>query len=501
MLRILLVEDEPPILRDVLGMLDNLSNRCSVLATANNGRDALSILEKNSEKIDLLLTDIQMPVVNGLALIEIVKEKYPDIVCVILSGYNEFEYAKTAIRLGVCEYLLKPLQERDLENLIDRMQRDVIRKKMEAYVKTPVNCTKYCPMPEANAVYVAGVLCVGLLPYGPVLSNPFDESYWKDGFAEALEFLDSLTSCSYWVFDGSTYSEKNILFTFDKMFQKQIPAIMRSFFGHLKFKHYFTLGLHTDILCLSEIGNSLGCIRKQMPYKITIERSTFFYSLEGNDTVSKSAFHAELLFLQNLFISLQFDFFKSELKKLLWKMKQSEYTQDLLVNTLFSLYNMCLTSDNSELPTQSALDVINDIINNSWDYETLTINLISLYKNLTEEKLNAETVTDNKEHLLLKIDYYIQKNFAKIRTIQDLAEKFNYSPAYLSKLFLEYKNISPTEYIINLRIEKAKDLLSSSKKVKEVAMCVGYTDPLYFGKLFKKRTGMSPKQYIENPFA
>lgn len=495
MLRILLVEDEPPILRDILSILEKLSDSCCVIATATNGKDALSILEHSGNDIDLLLTDIQMPVVNGLELIEAVKNNYPEISCVILSGYNEFEYAKSAIQLGVCEYLLKPLHETDLETLIDRIQKENIRKKMESHVKAPIQYEHYTPENQEDVVYAVGVLCVGSLPNGDGLVSSFDECFWKDSLCNALDYLDTTTCCSYWVFPGNTYAEKKFVFRTPR---EKAEHILSGFFSLLIFPHFFTLGVHTGISSISEIRNTFISIRKELPHHITIEKSVIFFTQDTPPHFSEPVFYTELLVLQQLFLSLRFDSFKSELVSLLSKIKLASCTQDQLSNILFSLYSMCLSSDGREVQPRTVLDIVNNIINNSWTYQDLTEQLISLYRNLTAEKLNKGTSSINKEHLLLKIDYYIQKNYSQIRTIQDLSDKFNYSPAYLSKLFLEYKNISPTEYIINLRIEKAKELLASSKKIKEVAQYVGYNDPLYFGKLFKKRTGMSPKQYVEH---
>ena len=98
---------------------------------------------------------------------------------------------------------------------------------------------------------------------------------------------------------------------------------------------------------------------------------------------------------------------------------------------------------------------------------------------------------------LVNIDTYIKEHYREPINTKLIADHFNFTPAYLSKIFRNYKNITPADYITTLRIEKSKQLLSNSSdlSVKEVALYVGYEDSLYFSKVFKKFTGVSPKNF------
>lgn len=114
--RVVVVEDEHKIRRNIVQKIEDSRLSFEVVGTASNGLEALAII--HSLQPDVVLTDIRMPKMDGLALITQVRNDIPEIHIVILSGYSEFEYAKTAMKLGVRDYLLKPLK---LEPLIETL--------------------------------------------------------------------------------------------------------------------------------------------------------------------------------------------------------------------------------------------------------------------------------------------------------------------------------------------------------------------------------------------
>ena len=106
---VMVAEDEPLIKENMISKIHNATPCFKVVYAASNGQDALTHMDKY--RPDVLITDIQMPVMDGLELIEQAKKRYPDMECIILTGYNEFEYARKAMKNGVQEYLLKPLKQ------------------------------------------------------------------------------------------------------------------------------------------------------------------------------------------------------------------------------------------------------------------------------------------------------------------------------------------------------------------------------------------------------
>ena len=108
MYRVIVTEDEPAALRHICTLIELKCPEFEVVKTADNGQGALDLLENTDT--DVLITDVKMPIMDGVTLARKVKDRYPQIITLIISGYQEFEYARAAIQTGVCDYILKPVK-------------------------------------------------------------------------------------------------------------------------------------------------------------------------------------------------------------------------------------------------------------------------------------------------------------------------------------------------------------------------------------------------------
>ena len=121
--RILIVEDEPLLAQHLANRIAGESSRYEVVGLAQNGLEGLEMLAQH--KPDIVFTDIQMPVMNGLDFLAEATQQYPNTKYVILSGFSDFQYAQAAIKYGVKEYLLKPVSDEDLQNTLSKMVTDI----------------------------------------------------------------------------------------------------------------------------------------------------------------------------------------------------------------------------------------------------------------------------------------------------------------------------------------------------------------------------------------
>ena len=118
--KIIVAEDVELILKSIVRNIQQLDMGFEIVATAENGKVALELIDKFSP--DILISDIKMPIMNGLELLNIINTKYPYMVKIIISGYDDFEYAQQALKYEVKDYLLKPLKEEELESTLNRVK-------------------------------------------------------------------------------------------------------------------------------------------------------------------------------------------------------------------------------------------------------------------------------------------------------------------------------------------------------------------------------------------
>ncbi|WP_054739744.1 response regulator [Cellulosilyticum ruminicola] len=131
MLNVQIVDDEPIIRLGLQRLIDWEEMGFEITCIAQNGKQALEQLE--TERVDLIITDIEMPIMNGLDFIKEVREKDKNIEIVILTAYEDFEYAKTAIRCGITQYILKPIEEKAVMQLLMQIRQDIEEKSVRKH--------------------------------------------------------------------------------------------------------------------------------------------------------------------------------------------------------------------------------------------------------------------------------------------------------------------------------------------------------------------------------
>lgn len=194
--------------------------------------------------------------------------------------------------------------------------------------------------------------------------------------------------------------------------------------------------------------------------------------------------------------------FDAELYNYICTVRKKDLPTVAIYRQLQDLLHACIAGADFALPS-TMLDIpatVADILILSDSYRSLYENLQSIFSSLFEALLKEEKIYKDRSQVLLLVDSYIKDHYTQPINTKSIAEQFGFTPAYLSKIFREYKHITPADYIIRLRIDKAKELFTShpDSKIKDVATFVGYEDSLYFSKVFKKDTGMSPKQFLDN---
>lgn len=485
MYKVIIVEDEEAA-RDHLSLIIKRKfPDFVILGEAENGQDCLKMI--NREKPHIILTDIRMPVMDGLELVERVSETYPEIRTLIISGYEDFEYARQAFRSGVEDYLLKPVKIEKLKEILDKfvlsLQAEEDRKELR-YLEDSVLKGKL----DIDFASRSDTYRIALFRTGGHVSR----------FHPARNSSDDFISRGVRGIQGRDGNEWFYLcaprdFTRES-FSKWI--LLRDS-GHSS--DYFTLVLHDSPAGLSELNGLFKSLCAHVDKSIRLGKETIVRTdqkirstAELHDLPDGSTIEF-LLSTENL----------AELRKLL--REEIRYLREVdvplielekRVKEFFALIQKGwknLHGQTEKTEQEIALELN---LAESGDYADLNTRL----DEILSEYLNVEksTAAEGKMPLFFKaVCRYVENNHGEKISIGDLSSRFNLSESYLSKLFRKHLDSSYGDFLKKCRIDSAKKLLRSNSdiSIQEAARMCGFDDQFYFSKVFKQVCGISPTQY------
>lgn len=497
-MNIFVIEDEPPILREIIAIINSFHEDYQVIGTAQNGQQALDFLEKNGNQVDVMITDIQIPIKNGLELISYINQYFPHISSMILTGFGNFDYARSAIQKGVFCYLLKPIDEEELHVELQK-----------AYAQKCVDYMRKQPMlKKEDCVWESGcqlaLISLGFYPIDTISSSDTFSAIWKEINIASLFNENPEINDRFWIIDGLAMSEKLILFhplehereDGGKNLAKYLEVLLEKRAGII-------IGIDTRFRGIRHIHQSAlelrsfvnACAKLEVSQLLFYDRNSELHST----TINPKEYRIIAQRLTKLFADKNVSVFKGEFKSYIGIMKKQRLSTMQIYHLLQELLQGCLQAgDIPSLTPESS--IVGEVLLLSDSYDSLYENMYAIFLSHFESMIKNEKITSDKNAILLKIDSYIKENYTRPINTQSVAEEFRFTPAYLSQIFREYKSITPSEYITQLRMEKAKKLFVANPdcKIKDIATFVGYEDSLYFSKVFKKTTGMSPKQFLEH---
>ncbi|MFC5449886.1 response regulator [Paenibacillus aestuarii] len=528
MKKILLVDDEIIIRETIRDCIDWEKEGFIYCGDASDGEVALPVIEQVQP--DILITDILMPFMNGLELSSIMQKQFPDMKIIILSGHAEFEYARTAMQVGVQEYCLKPISPAELIKVLHSVS-DVIDKEREVknelrILKEKENeavaltqskllndlCSGFMTTSEvihhATALHlnvVARYYAVTVLDLREAEAFPPDSETIPASNERLLDkCLQLKADCVHLSFQRSRYEKVWIIKadTLD-MLKQEISLFQELQKELLEEKHTLSVSIgigsvqdrlqnvHLSFLDamedvhwrrLSRLNrNILGETTKEIPDPSRfLDRGTFIDFLKIGTPAKLESFVRE---------------YAAALSEINWHSSSFGYymLNDLTIETFRSNKDMY-----RHLPEpEKNLEQFQQQIGNIQSWEECAAYLVKLIEQFWTWR---SRVYDKYSDTILKVKEYIQANFEKETiSLQDAAEYVSLSPNYLSRIFSQETNQTFIEYLTQVRIRRAMELLkSTSFKSYEIAFLVGYNDPHYFSNLFKRLTGMTPKDFRKN---
>ncbi|WP_271629452.1 response regulator transcription factor [Caldicellulosiruptor sp. DIB 104C] len=500
MLKVLLVEDEVYMRKGIIKLVDWNGRGFVIYREASNGQEALEILKK--EHIDVVITDIKMPVMDGIELIRRISEEFENRpAVVIISGYNEFEFAKAAIRYGVNDYLLKPIDEAELIQTLERIKTRILnereyhrRKNLFEYLKRNSKFMRVVEFNEVSTIEQLGM--------------DGTATWMGIGKKEALQYEDDLTICESLLEIerevNAKFANKGIDFRcyWDSFFNiiLIIEAEQKSRRGQVirQVYEYITRRLNLQSIVFDEIKNYKNI---HSFYKQLLKKLSFAQFYEKTGVIEAAQIEDFEMYIEDKKLG-------SELIKLIEERKCEEIRYKLS-----QFFDECHNKKISpEIIKGFILLTLLEVIDYFEVYQLFEADSLkfiyrsNLQKSKFIEKVMeillqiAEYVTEatkfNSSSFMKKIELFIKENYNKDITIKSIAQQFYINPIYLGRMFKKHFNMPFNKYLHILRIEQAKKLLlKTDKKIYEIAKEVGYNDTDYFALKFEEYVGKSPSKY------
>ncbi|MBU5479738.1 response regulator transcription factor [Blautia sp. MSJ-19] len=498
MTNVLIVDDEK-IEREGLKYLLSREEGERKIFEASNGRQALQILR--SEEIQLILTDIKMPHMDGLELTRRVKEEYPTLQIVIFSGYSDFAFAQEAIRYGVTEYILKPVNPDDFHKVIQKTEREIARRKKKESQE----------IKEKN-----------------FLQQYFLQNYLYSGKAETLEKARDLIDLEKWNgWHCGILIESDVAFfdTAEENLESEIQKELRRVFFYLNLNARQSLLLFQDVYCDYQlVANNLYNFMKRN------YRDSFYLAVsrkfEGCECLPGILEQLEQQ-MEEKFYHLEKHVFSNEedvLKMSVGEVQDSQIMQmiseDITRKDMEQLkkHFECLKEkyhDNTQYSAMYIKFVFSNVIQelfqeNQFSGERkLEHEIERLYscRNIREilavtednireyETFLSRSMSESRNEVA-SVKNYIYQHYKEDLNLEMLAEKVYLSSGYLSFIFKKETGMNLNRYIRVFRMEKAKELLcGTNMKVAQVSEQVGFANVSYFCRSFREYYGSSPESY------
>ncbi len=530
MLKVFLAEDEFIIREGIKNNIDWQAYGYEFCGEASDGELAFPLIQKT--RPDILITDIKMPFVDGLALSRLVKKELPETEIIILSGYEEFDYAKEAIQIGVARYLLKPINGETLLQEIDSVAEIILGKQKEKEIREKYQkemeenslrdqmdlfqhlVTGDCSMEELLSVADKLDLKIMAPWYSIVLlkiqSMKHDYEEYSGSIVVVDERIVKLAEPEHVLIFDRALEGRAFLFKADS--EEELLAYQKEYLGNVKevLSGYVNLryfgGIGTPVNRLREIPASFEDASHAFAHRYLVAESCILDSSllmqEGaaeNEDFRISAVNPEQIDrtkMQEFLRTGDLDevvYFVDEFFGKLdgGAMKSRIFRQYITMDAYFSIVDFLkglgLQKDEIEAPDQDS-SILQDE-KSAMDY---IVRIMEKALVLREKKASSRY-----EDVVSEVIHYIEDNYAQEElSLNLLASHVNFSPNHLSMIFSQQTGQTLIRYLTDYRMNRAKELLRcSSKKSSVISMEVGYKDPHYFSYLFKKTQGMTPTQY------
>lgn len=530
---LLIVDDEELIRQGLKARLEYLAIDVDEIFEASNGTEAVEQVKNHI--VDIMVTDIRMPDMDGLTLIQEIQKIQKDIQFVVLSGYAEFSYAEKAIRLGVKSYLLKPVSNEELKSTFQklyaemensmqirnavRMKRQLDREKQEYLLEKEINTflstaeerimsidllcrLSEIPTEKYDRDRLKMYFCmirIGKESYENKMFRQVDHELIR--FSIKNVFYELETSCKKFIVNSlSDYNQLYALFFGDdeKNLREEIERLflkMRSVL-ETKMDIYLTFGVSRATGQMG--GKAVQEAWDAMKQRVIYGNSNIYFNEDiviwNEEEFPRAQIHLLKQYLEkseaDKIQELLHEIFSEELVK----KYGGSYLRIMWVRILNMIFQHFDGKGNKSISEEELLTNFN-LPDHIQSISEIRQKISQILMGCLRTRGMSEVSARSKIQMAVR---YIQEHYSENITVLDLAERYEMSPNYFSSIFKQEIGVSAVNYFTDMRMQKAQELLSrSDNSVVDIAKKVGYEDSQYFFRVFKKNVGMTPLQYRE----
>ena len=541
MIEVLLVDDEAYVTESLKATIPWEELGVRNVYQAESALEALELLERH--QIDILVTDIQMPEMSGLKLIETAQARWPHLRCMLLTGHSEFHYAKKAIELQVFDYVLKPVDDQEfissisgaIDSLRDewaqveqyyrliyerkadltilrnnllrelllgrRMTRQMVEQRLSSYEIPLVAGERAVMMLVQLGTYYETMdkESLALMEYaiGNIAEEVLSECFHVWSCQSPHECLTIIAMLRPELVRQLEHGERE---QFERQQLKKLLPVLRSNVNeYLRGDISVVVTNSFDFPEAIETAYRHGLRYFFMLKKDPLEKEIYLEeerALAGSPQFFLEALHRPPTLL-HLAEAHQWDALRSKLQEVFSLLGQTSYTRENLYEIYLSMSNAFMYTAHKQgcsiyqlghdwLLDQSALQSLEEL--RRWTEQMLL--------RMQDELSSQEQHT--KHHIVNQVRQLVASMLGQDISVKTIADRVYLHPVYLSKVFKSVTGESLGDYIIRMRMERALYLLKhTNRRIYEITNELGYQNPQYFSKVFKKYYGLTPAEFRE----
>lgn len=531
MYRVMLIDDEPLILAGIISMLNWGDYGCKIVGKATNGKQALNKI--NDLNPDIIITDIKMPAMDGIEFIQKAKEQGSEAIFILLTNLEEFKLVKKAMSLGAIDYLVKlELTEecllktinkaievcrnnnlrkskndtKFLESSVDEKTRNYFQKLL--MYETDTMDIKDIPVYILERFKDPVIIMINFNYKYEIFSKDFNREEHKKIMSYAENILDEMVkvffeqSClisreqNSFILIVSTYEIDDYKKSIETMGQKMISVL----------KDYFEVSTSISVSekdnmisrFIIMLNQAMSAMNYYYYYYYYSSNQIIFYS-EKCEIYQKNRDEFSISFLKkDLYLAIHHNDsikFQESMNKFINAFKDYKPSKVQAVNVCRNLYYLITSfyEDDDYFNFPCATNILDKLdklgnVNNVFDW-------VIWFTNEVVEFINKKKIIKS-DKIIEMIQQYVKEHCTEKISLSKVAYDVSISTGYLSSIFKKQTGMNFSDYVSEIKVEKAKELIGTHEYMMyEVSDILGFDNPYYFSKVFKKITGYTPKEY------